>query len=154
MPDAGGAWRRFWQLPRIERQLLGEALVLLPVVGIGLRVAGLRRLQRFMGWACPKSAPPAPAGQEWAHAAARAVQLASAHGPYRATCLVRSLLLWWWLRRAGLAGDLRIGIRKDGTRLAAHAWVEYERVPLGDAPDVGQRFSPFPGPVTAFNAFD
>lgn len=45
--------------------------------------------------------------------------------PISATCLRESLVLYALLRRRGAAPTFRIGIRKTGTALAAHAWVEH-----------------------------
>jgi hypothetical protein len=38
---------------------------------------------------------------------------------------------------------LRIGIRKHGDRLEAHAWVELHGAVLNDTRNVGERFAPF-----------
>jgi hypothetical protein len=62
---------------------------------------------------------------------------------YRATCLPRSLALWWLLRRRGIAADLRIGVRKEGGRFEAHAWTEWRGTVLNDGDDVGERFAVF-----------
>jgi hypothetical protein len=45
--------------------------------------------------------------------------------PISATCLRESLVLYALLRRRGAAPTFLIGIRKNGTALAAHAWVEH-----------------------------
>ena len=44
--------------------------------------------------------------------------------PWRSTCLKRSAVLYHLLRRAGVAVELRIGVRRPGPdQLAAHAWL-------------------------------
>jgi hypothetical protein len=63
--------------------------------------------------------------------------------PYHPTCLRRSLTLWWLLRRRGIDGELRIGVRKVGDRLEAHAWVQYQGVVLNDREDVNGAYTPF-----------
>lgn len=50
-----------------------------------------------------------------------------------ATCLEQSLALWWLLGRRGIASELRVGVRKDGEKFEAHAWVECCGVALGGA---------------------
>jgi hypothetical protein len=55
--------------------------------------------------------------------------------PISATCLRESLVLYALLRRRGAAPTFRIGIRKNGTALAAHAWVEHT---LGSIPSQWQ----------------
>jgi hypothetical protein len=47
------------------------------------------------------------------------------------------------LRRRGIAGDLRIGVRKEAGRFEAHAWVELGGRVLNDNEDVGERFAAF-----------
>ena len=45
-------------------------------------------------------------------------------GPWRHTCLKRSAVLFYLLRRAGRAVELCIGVRRDSDgKLAAHAWL-------------------------------
>ncbi len=56
--------------------------------------------------------------------------IAASHGPYRATCLRQSLALWLLLRRRGIPAELRIGVRKEGGDLQAHAWVEHQGATL------------------------
>jgi hypothetical protein len=59
--------------------------------------------------------------------------------PIPATCLRESLVLYALLRRRGAAPTLRIGVRKSGPMLAAHAWVEYGREPGAESPEAGAR---------------
>ena len=54
------------------------------------------------------------------------------NSPIPSTCLERSLSLWWLLARQGIATQFRIGVRKDGEKFAAHAWVEREGVAIGE----------------------
>jgi hypothetical protein len=80
---------------------------------------------------------------------ARMVKIAASHGPYRATCLPQSLTLWLLLRRRGIASSLRIGVRKEISRLDAHAWVEIDGIVVNDRMDVPDRFVPFAGAILA-----
>lgn len=131
-------WRRLEQLRALapwERRMLARVVLVLPVVGAALHVVGFKRTRDLLEWSAlsrPASVPLA-AGQTScaAHGLARLVSIAAHHGPYRATCLRQSLALWWLLRRHGIPGELRIGVRKDGGRLRAHAWVEYLGISLG-----------------------
>jgi hypothetical protein len=74
---------------------------------------------------------------------ARLVNAAANRSPVRAACLVRSLTLWWLLRRRGIESDLRIGVNKEGGELAAHAWVEVEGAVINDSPESVQRLAVF-----------
>jgi hypothetical protein len=62
-----------------------------------------------------------------------AVSRAARFGVFRPQCLVRSLALYAMLERRGIRGSrIRIGVRRDGEQIAAHAWVEYGDFVLGD----------------------
>jgi hypothetical protein len=131
-----------------------EALLLLPVAAFALRRWGLGRvqsaLQRASEW--PRRRAARRDGADRSEAAQRlawVVEVAARRGPWPANCLQRSVVLWWFLRRHGLTGDLRIGVRRrpgspSGSRsLDFHAWVEHEGVVLNDVPDVRARFATF-----------
>lgn len=115
--------------------MLYRLLALLPAIGVALRVLGFRRTRVLLEHASrPPAIAPSDNASEMSAIAqriARLVAIASRHGPYRATCLRQSLALWWLLRRRGMGVELRIGVRKDGPELRAHAWVEHEGRPLG-----------------------
>jgi hypothetical protein len=132
-------------LPRREQWLLVQAFLALPLMGLGLWLLGLRRLQTLLShW--PLRKPGGALGEKSFSAAqrhARGVEAAARHGLYRATCLPRSLALWWLLRCHGLEADLRIGVKLVDRRLAAHAWVELQGQPLNEVPDVRRHFSAF-----------
>lgn len=126
-----------------ERRELVLALVLLPTVELALRVGGVRFVQRAIdaGWF-----PGGLAGRQVpldAPQLARLVAAAARWGPRRASCMVRSLTLQGMLKRHCLHSELRLGVRKAGSQLEAHAWVEHQGSPLIEAADVSRTFAPF-----------
>ena len=135
--------RTFLRLPPGERHLFVGALLLLPTVALALRLLGLRRCQGLLARLSP-SRPAPPAGPR-AEDGARLVSAAARYGPWRANCLQRALVLWWALRRLGRPGELRIGVRKRGGRLEAHAWVEQGGRTFDTADE--RPYVPFAGPV-------
>jgi len=138
------SWSRVWRLSSAERWSLAQALALLPLTALALRVVGFRRWQAALARLAPTGA--APAGKDEgaeARAVARVVEAAARRGPCRATCLPRSLTLWWLLRRRGIGAELRIGVRKEAGRFEAHAWVELRGAVLNDGHDVYLRFTAF-----------
>lgn len=141
------SWRKLQCLSWSERRLLIQALFLLPLTALILRLLGFRHWQSSLASLVPIADPQAGSQLESAvqraHVTARMVRAAAWHGPYRAKCLQQALVLWWLLRRQGIHNELRIGVRKEGNRLEAHAWVEVLGTPVNDSDDVGQRFSPF-----------
>lgn len=147
--------RRHWHsLQPPERQALPTVCIALPLAWLGLRVFGLQRMHALIARRPLEAVPgPRPAQQVPAATAgaplARAqrlgalVNLAARHGPWPATCLSRSLALQWLLRRRGIDGVLRIGVRKDGGLLDAHAWVEVDGLPVNDLADVARDYAVF-----------
>ena len=146
-------WRKLRGLSRPERLLLVQAAVALPAVAVLIRMRGLGPCRRLLARLTPavnKSATEADCPAEsQALAVGRIVTAAAAHGPYRANCLQRSVVIWWLLRRRGLEGELRIGARKEGGRFDAHAWVEFSGRALNESRDVGARFAVFERPVNS-----
>ena len=141
-------WQKFMELPESERWLLVQALLGLPLIGLGLRLLGLRRLQGLLShWPLKdQGAAPAEMIAAFAQRQAHLVQVAARHGLYRPTCLPQSLALWWFLKCRGIEANLRIGVKPSDSGIEAHAWVELQGQPLNDV--VYQHFSPF-GPAIA-----
>lgn len=73
---------------------------------------------------------------------ARAADRAARRGVFRPSCLVRSLALHRMLERSGIHGSvIRIGVRREGDELLAHAWVEHMGSTLIDTPSAVASFS-------------
>ena len=109
--------RRALALTSPEWQVLLAALALLPWISLRLRLNGLAPARAAIAGnvGTPCKRPPAARVAQLVAAAARL-------GGF--TCLPRALTLQRILRRHGLPADLRIGVRKVGGTLDAHAWVE------------------------------
>lgn len=134
------AWQRLQALTMRERWALLVASAQLPLVWLGLRIFGLMRLRAFLLRA-PVTAP-RTVGRN-VQSLARIVNAAAARSPFPVTCLTRSLLLERWLRRDGIAAELRIGVQRNGGHLNAHAWVECAGEPINDRADIASAFIPF-----------
>jgi hypothetical protein len=107
-------------LTRPEWRVLADGAIAAARIELGLRT---RPLARVIAWAesRPAMRGPAPVG------ALRLSVLSS--WPYRAvgwtpSCLRRSLVLTALLRQRGHPAVLCVGVRRDGTQIRAHAWVE------------------------------
>jgi hypothetical protein len=112
---------------------------LLPALAAWLRLRGMRAVRASL-----RQRTGRPRGGLTAPALARAVDAAASFQPAGGSCLPRSVLLEWLLRRAGIPCTLRIGARRTGSQLEAHAWVECDGRPLNDTADVASRFPAFP----------
>jgi hypothetical protein len=79
------------------------------------------------------------------------VHAAARYGLVQPTCLEKSLALWWFLGRRGMASSLRIGTRKDGGRLEAHAWIEFGGSALNETSGSLRSYAPFDAPLPALS---
>jgi Transglutaminase-like superfamily len=128
-------------LPEREQKVLLASLALLPLFWLGLRLAGLLRFQAWLDRS--PVAQRTPLTQAEAAALGVAVNRAANHVFGPVTCLTRSLLLRWLLRRYGTTSDLCIGVRLEQGEFAAHAWVEKDGIPLNDRPEFVARYAIF-----------
>jgi hypothetical protein len=126
---------RLRALPPAERRLLARALLLLPAYAIGVRLRGLRRAR---GWfrqlPAIEGATPAQVARMAAAAARRA--------PWKGGCLPAALTLQRMLAAQGLRSELRLGVRRVGARIEAHAWLEQGGEPLLDTRADDEDFEP------------
>lgn len=144
-------WRKFRQLNKSERWIFCQALWLMPVAAVALRLLGLRLSRNFFAWFPAQKVSPVRADHSLRQAKRTAglVQAAAYHGIHRASCLPRSLVLWSLLRRAGIAAEVRIGVRKEDRELRAHAWVECAGIILNDSAGIADEFPPFAAGLVA-----
>ena len=141
---------RFRALNGADQRTLLIAAFWMPLFWLGLRVWGLPRFQARLQVSpmTPAVAMTLPDIQ----ALGSLVSIAARHTLGPRTCLTRSLLLGWLLRHRGVDSQLRIGVRLTNGVLDAHAWVEWEGVPVNDQPDVGMQFASF-GDLVPLEAF-
>src|SRR4051794_32034206 len=103
---------RFWRLPRAEKGLLVETLVLLAVARMALKLLPFRWAARLLG----KQETQAPVQESPAHAQevrrVRAmVRRASRHVPWTSECLERAMAGRIMLARRGISGTVYFGVR-------------------------------------------
>ena len=148
--------RKLLRLNRGERWTLAQAMILLPLTALALRLIGLRRSQRIFSHFIPRDSDCKTEGSEaslnQALHISHLVNLAVRHGVFPANCLQRSLALWWLLRRRRIQGEIKVGTRKVSGRFEAHAWIEVDGVVLNDSDDVRLRYAPFDRAVNLIRA--
>jgi hypothetical protein len=147
--------RRFRNLGAPAQKLFLRAWVMLPFVAASLRVRGFGPTQRSLRPAIPASTSTQNSADNLgrnssplrdgaaAELTARMVAAAARRSVFHAGCLERSLTLWWLLERQGVHCQLRIGTRKAGEQLEAHAWVEYDGQALNEVDDVHKHYAAF-----------
>jgi hypothetical protein len=146
--DSSYLWRaslgRFMRLSGKDRRLLLEAIVLLPAIHGALMLLGYTRLKRGMEKMFPFRTVFLTVNEtdrfQRAQEIASIVSIAAQHGVYKASCLRRSLLTWWFLRLEEINGQICFGVRMVNQRLEAHAWVEYHGRIVNDSQSVRSTF--------------
>ncbi len=142
--------RRFSSLDPAARELFLRALLLLPLISFRLRFRGFgatqQTLQGFLGdsgKSGTKNSTVLANDLQRAALTTRMVNAAARYAWKNATCLEKSLALWYLLARQGIASTVRIGARKLDDKFQAHAWVEREGVPLDDPGDSHRHYATF-----------
>jgi hypothetical protein len=147
-----GRWAQWRALSFADQRTLLTAAACMPLFWLGLRILGLPRFQARLQRS--KVTRGAAMTLPDIQALGELVNIAARHTLGPRTCLTRSLLLGWLLRRRGVESQLRIGVRLNQGVFDAHAWVECSGVPVNDQPDVGTQFASFGDlvPLEAFHA--
>ena len=137
--------RRFSALGWRAQTLFLRAVVMLPLVGLSLKLRGFKAtratLHKTVSPATPQIASDSLNKQ--IGLTAHMVNAADRHGLVHPSCLVKSLTLWWLLGQQGIASEFRIGVRKEGGTLEAHAWVERDRVALNEPEERHHHYAAF-----------
>jgi hypothetical protein len=140
-------WRRVSGLSWSHRWLLVEATIVMHALALLLRFFPLQRVYSVLSATLPGRGGRAKLSaqqMEDARAAAPLVDFVSRHGLIRATCLHRSLVLWWLMRRRGVTAHLKLGARRADGAFDGHAWVELDGIVLNDREDVTDNYVPLP----------
>ncbi|MGB7443771.1 MAG: lasso peptide biosynthesis B2 protein, partial [Coleofasciculaceae cyanobacterium] len=133
-------WKK---LSLYENYLLLQALTLLPLLALSLKLLGFKRTQAILSnFLPPELYSDAPSSSAAILPIVKIVKIATKYYSW-ATCLKKSLVLWYLLRRQGIAAELQIGTRFEQGEFQAHAWVEYQGCVVGDRQGVKQHFTAF-----------
>ncbi len=146
-----GGLRQWLGLPSHERRLLLALALLQPVISLGLRLRGFRRMQAWLDWLGTQATPhrASPGEMATAERLAQLAAIAGRRGPVATTCLRQALAVQWMLRRRGLSPELRFGVDRIGETPDMHAWVELEGVPLAQPQLRHRAFQPAKSASTA-----
>lgn len=137
--------RRFSALEWTAQTLFLRALVMLPLVGLSLKLRGFEAtrstLRKTLSHAKPSS--DSDSLNKQIGLTAHMVNAADRHGLVHPSCLVKSLTLWCLLGRQGIPSELRVGVRKEGGQFEAHAWVEREGTALNEPEERHHHYAAF-----------
>jgi len=127
-----------------------EAAAALTLTWIVLRSFGFRRWQKLLSRltpAAPNSFEVSESLLDRCRAIARIEQSVARRLPFQSNCLDQSLVLWWMLRRRGVAAEMHIGGRKEAAHFKAHAWVETDGYTFPEMNGGHPPFTPFDRPI-------
>ncbi|WP_414623445.1 lasso peptide biosynthesis B2 protein [Calothrix sp. CCY 0018] len=156
-------WRKF---SLYQRYQLLQALILLPLIHLSLNLWGFKRTYSllrnitvfsWMQYGLNLTPSPLLTKERGAGGGVRLngdsissqilttasmVKIAAKYYKW-ATCLRKSLALWFLLQRSRIVTELQIGTRFNAGEFQAHAWVEYQGYVVGDRQFVKQHFVSF-----------
>lgn len=143
--------RRGWRGVGLRDVLdVAEASVRLLAAQAALQLRPRGTLLALAAPDAPPDATPDTATLERARRYGRAVFRATTYGPVRVKCLAASLALQRWLRARGIAeAVVRIGVRRQGAVVQAHAWVTVGDQVIGDEPRHVRTFAPIAASAAA-----
>ena len=96
--------------------------MLIPLAAAAVKLVSA---ERILGWAArPLRKTRRFADPDLPALVAIAVRARAAWFNLKAPCLPTALVAQWMLRRRGVASRLCLGVRRDQSALAAHAWLE------------------------------
>lgn len=144
--------RRFSALERPAQALFVRSSLTLVVVSLSLRWRGFRATQAMLQRRIPSNQMRAATTSGATALTVRMVKAAVRHNFINRTCLEESLTLWWLLARQRIRTELRIGVQKQGSKFAAHAWVESEGVALNEPEAQHRHFAAFESEIAAADA--
>ena len=141
--------RKYLALSPAGRAIVLRSLLLLPVVAALLRARGMERTRAWLD----RLGRRVRGDTSTLVPREIATLVGAAAFLVRARCLSRSLVLWHFLRDRNARAEVRLGVAKleDGS-LCAHAWVEFDGLPLNDGPGVRERYAVLPSRARGFRA--
>ena len=132
----------FRRLSAYEKRTLIMTIFLLPALKVAIHVWSYQRIRAVL----LRTSQQREQKEESSKVVGETVRIVGRVSRYdvmRATCLTRSMALWWLLRRQGVESEIRFGVRRGGDGIQAHAWVEQGRLVLNDRADIRDIYAAF-----------
>lgn len=139
---------QFLNLSAAERTILIMAVPLVAAIRLSLTIVPFPTLYRSWSAALPRLARTGNAVRASPERIVWLVAVASRWVP-GAHCLTRAAAAQLLLARSGQFVEFRIGVRKDGDALKAHAWLEHDGVPILESKAELSGFTPFPPAIAS-----
>lgn len=118
-------------------QVLFEAYFLIFALKISLRCCGFSRVYYYI---TKQRLPLVGYSHEKIEKLCYLVRLSCQYHFCRAQCLHYALVAYYLLRQRGVEVDLCIGVRREGSDMAAHAWLEFEGRAIQESPETQKTY--------------
>ena len=131
----------FLARPSHQRYVLIEIVITALIVEVGLRVCRFHWLLRFLEAGVFGSNAQTPRVDD--HHIREVCRLAEAFFrcyPFRLSCLKKALILHAMVSRRGHQTVIKIGVKREGAALQAHAWLELDGTPVAESPGVPETY--------------
>ena len=137
-----GKLAKLRQLPAGEIALLARAWLYLLAAKMALHSLSFPRVQRLAAGEVKEPVEMDPVRRDECIARTQRLQrIAAGHHLTTMTCLPRALALQRLLGDQGIGTELKIGVRREGETISAHAWVELEGMTLGEPGEISARYA-------------
>jgi hypothetical protein len=135
-------WTNWLSLSRQQKKLFIYSLIYLKAASFLLLLFRYQDLHNTLKKRIPVySSPPPEIAILRATKLSIVVEAAARRRLVNATCLRRSLVLWYLLRQEGIESDLRFGVRKEVGDIIGHAWVEIDGSVINDNQEYIKQFT-------------
>jgi hypothetical protein len=136
-------WQNWVNLSRQQKKLFISSLIYLKVASLLLLLFRYQDLHNTLKKRVPIDSSPSPEiAILRATDLSEIVETAARKRLVNATCLRRSLVLWYLLRKEGIESELRFGVRKVSDEIIGHAWVEIDGSVINDDVRYIKQFTP------------
>jgi hypothetical protein len=135
-----GKIKQFYRLPFSQKQLFVKICLIVPTIEILLKFVGFNRTVKLLQFTTKKTVPEPCHPQNIINRHRNYLYLYTKQFPFFGKCLAQSLTLWTLLKNKGIQTDLKFGMKKNEDKLLAHAWVEYNNVPLASESEIREKY--------------
>jgi hypothetical protein len=120
-----GRLRKFWSLPRREKEFLCEASILLCLSNATVKAVAFRHIDRFLRTRWNDAVRDGANREQEIRRVRLSISRAATLFPWKSQCLSRSITEFIMLRRRRIPAAIFVGARFSGqSSLEAHAWVD------------------------------
>ena len=139
--------RQFRWLAYSDKLKLCGIIISIIILKISLRIIGFKRIVEFLRKTSYKKDRQSRKPFEYYRGLMQLSYMFFARDGF---CLSTSLVFWRLLQKEGINTQLFFGTKKQNGKLFAHAWLEYEGIPLGNDRNVSKKYKKIEISIASF----